>query len=96
MTLLILGDTERYEAVQSGTSDWCETLPTATGRKRSLRYGTYGYKSFESLYRCIDDGRIKIKLHEIEVPRCSYCSVSLIGIEDFRETLFSACFRVNC
>ncbi|CAN8299142.1 unnamed protein product [Cochlearia groenlandica] len=41
-----------------------------------LRYGTDGYKSFQNLFRCFNDGRIKIKPAEIDIPRCSYCSVS--------------------
>ncbi|CAE6095104.1 unnamed protein product [Arabidopsis arenosa] len=40
-----------------------------------LRYGTDGYKSFNNLFRCFNDGRIKIKLQGIDIPRCSYCSV---------------------
>ncbi|CAH2073176.1 unnamed protein product [Thlaspi arvense] len=40
-----------------------------------LRYGTDGYKSFQKLFRCFNGGRIKIKPQEIEIPRCSYCSV---------------------
>jgi len=40
-----------------------------------LRYGTDGYKSFNNLFRCFNDARIKIKLQGIDIPRCSYCSV---------------------
>ncbi|KAL0728314.1 hypothetical protein Bca4012_024407 [Brassica carinata] len=37
-----------------------------------LRHGTDGYKSFQNMFTCLNDGRIKIKL---QTPRCSHCSL---------------------
>ncbi|KAJ0233968.1 Ubiquitin C-terminal hydrolase 22 [Hirschfeldia incana] len=41
-----------------------------------LRHGTDGYKSFQNMFTCLNDGRIKIKLQQETTPRCSsHCSL---------------------
>ncbi|CAH8357429.1 unnamed protein product [Eruca vesicaria subsp. sativa] len=37
-----------------------------------LRHGTDGYKSFQNMFRCFNDGRIIIKLDT--PPRCTHCN----------------------
>ncbi|KAG2241771.1 hypothetical protein Bca52824_096386 [Brassica carinata] len=56
-----------------------------------LRYGTDGYKSFQNMFTCLNDGRIKIKL---QTPRCSHCS--LLHHHNKRLYICLICRSISC